>query len=148
MGSASQKLTWVISKEKQQSMDPSLMEVDWGGKSSPTTHQVDACSCKLTGRKLRVNHINKCMPSEVDWGAHEPYRKDTASLELIGEIMIQVFILWMDAYPLKLIGEPMIQVFSFTLSTLIMMQSQRISSPKNCVDDCHKGHLLPLAWIT
>ena len=28
---------------------PSLMEVDWGGKLSPTTHQVDTCSCKLTG---------------------------------------------------------------------------------------------------
>ena len=30
---------------------PSLMEVDWGAKLSPTTHQVDACSCKLTGEK-------------------------------------------------------------------------------------------------
>ena len=30
---------------------PRLMEVDWGGKLSPTTHQVDACSCKLTGEK-------------------------------------------------------------------------------------------------
>ena len=28
------------------------MLVDWGGK-------------------LRVNHINECIPSEVDWGAHE-----------------------------------------------------------------------------
>ena len=28
------------------------MQVDWGGK-------------------LRVNHINECMSSEVDWGAHE-----------------------------------------------------------------------------
>ena len=63
------------------------------------------------------------MSSEVDWGA------DTASLKLIGEIMIQLFTLWMDAYSLKLIGEPMIQVSSFTLCTLILMQSQRISSP-------------------
>ena len=44
--------------------------------------------------------------------------------------MIQLFTLWMDAYSLKLIGEPIIQVYSFTLCTLIMMQSQRISSPK------------------
>ena len=32
---------------------PSLMEVDWGGKLGPTTHQVDACSCKLTGEETQ-----------------------------------------------------------------------------------------------
>ena len=26
------------------------------------------------GGKLRVNHINECMPSEVDWGAHETHQ--------------------------------------------------------------------------
>ena len=31
------------------------MQVDWGGK-------------------LRVNHINDCMPYEVDWGAHETHQ--------------------------------------------------------------------------
>ena len=31
------------------------MQVDWGGK-------------------LRVNDINECMPSEVDWGAHETHQ--------------------------------------------------------------------------
>ena len=30
------------------------MQVDWGGK-------------------LRVNHINEFLPSEVDWGAHETH---------------------------------------------------------------------------
>ena len=30
------------------------MQVDWGGK-------------------LRVNHINECMCSEVDWGAQETH---------------------------------------------------------------------------
>ena len=29
----------------------SLMDVDWGGNIGPTTHQVDACSCKLTGEE-------------------------------------------------------------------------------------------------
>ena len=31
------------------------MQVDWGGK-------------------LRVNHINEYMPSEVDWGVHETHQ--------------------------------------------------------------------------
>ena len=31
------------------------MQVDWGGK-------------------LRVNHINECMPSKADWGAHETHQ--------------------------------------------------------------------------
>ena len=70
-------------------------------------------------------------------------KMDTASLKLIGEVMIQVFTLWMDACSLKLIGEPMIQVSSFTWCTLIMMQSQRIYSPKDCGEDYHKGHLPP-----
>ena len=26
------------------------------------------------GEKLRVNHINECMPSEIDWGAHETHK--------------------------------------------------------------------------
>ena len=57
---------------------PSLMEVDWGGKSGPTTHQVDACSCKLTGEEnSESTHINECMPSELDWGAHETHQKWT-----------------------------------------------------------------------
>ena len=51
----------------------------------------------------------------------KPIKMDTASLKLIGEIMTQVFTLWMDAYSLKLIREPMIQVSSFALCTLIMM---------------------------
>ena len=88
------------------------------------------------------------MPSEVDWEAHETHQLDTASLKLIGEIMIQPFTLWMDAYSLKLIGEPMIQVYSFILCTLIMMRSQRISSLKDCGEDYHKEHLPPLSWST
>ena len=56
----------------------------------------------------------------------KPNKMDRASLKLVGEIMIQLFTLWMDVYSLKFIGEPMIQVYSFTLCTLIMMLSQRI----------------------
>ena len=56
--------------------------------------------------------------------------------------MIRLLMLWMDEYSLKLIGKPMIQVSSF-LCTLIMMQSQRISSPKDCGENYHKQHLPP-----
>ena len=74
----------------------------------------------------------------------KPIKMDTASLKLIGELMIQLSTLSMDAYSLKLIGEPIIQVYSFTLCTLMMMQSQGISSPKDCGKDYHKEHLPPL----
>ena len=69
------------------------MQDDWGGK----------------------DHINEYMPSEVDWELTKPIKMDTASLKLLGEIMIQLFTLWMDAYSLKLIGEPMNLVYSFSL---------------------------------
>ena len=94
------------------------MEVDWGGNIDPN---YASSGCMLMqvdwGGKLRVNHIYEYMLSEVDWGAHETQNMDTASLKLIGEIMIQPFTLWMDAYSLKLIGA-MSQVYSFTLCTL------------------------------
>ena len=56
--------------------------------------------------------IHKYRPSisEVDWGAHETIKMDTASLKLIRELMIQVFALWTNACSLKLIRELMIQV--------------------------------------
>ena len=54
---------------------PSLMEVDWGGSIDPN---YTSSGCMLMqfdwGRELRVNHINECMPSEVDWGAHETHQ--------------------------------------------------------------------------
>ena len=86
---------------------PSLMEVDWGGKIKPN---YTSSGCILMhvdwGGKLRVNHINECMLSEIDWGAHETIKMDAASLKLIGELMIQLFMLWMDTCSLKLIGSP------------------------------------------
>ena len=128
---------------------PSLMEVDWRGNMEP---KYTSSGCMLMqfdwGGKLRVNHINKCVPSEVDGELMKPIKMDTASLKLIWEVVIQVFTLWMDACSLKLIGEPMIQVFSITMCTLIMMQSQRISSPKNCGKDYIKGLLPTLSWST
>ena len=128
---------------------PRLMEVDWGGKIKPN---YTSSGCLLIqvdwGGKLKVNHINECMPSEVDWELMKPIKMDTASLKLIGEVMIPVFTISMDACSLKLIGKPMIQVSSFTWCTLIMMQSKRISSPKDCGEDYHKGHLPPLSWST
>ena len=122
------------------------MEVDWGGKIKPN---YTSRGCMLMqvdrGGKLRVNHINECMPSEVDWGAHDTHQN--------GHSITKVDWGGHDPtlYPacsLKLIGEPMIQVSSFTLCTLIMMQSQRISSPKDWGEDYHKRHLPPLSWST
>ena len=49
MDSASQKLTSVISKEKQQNMDPASWKLTGEETLISTTYQVDACSCKLTG---------------------------------------------------------------------------------------------------
>ena len=127
MDSASQKMTCVISKQHNKNKDPA----SWRGKLEPN---YTSSGCMLIqvdwGGKLRVNHINECMPSEVDWGAHETHQMDTASLKMIGEVMIQVFTLWMDACSLKLIGEPMIQVSSFTLCSLIMMQTKGFLHPR------------------
>ena len=49
MDSASQKLTGVISREKQQNMNLASWKLTAEEKLSPTTHQVDAGSWKLTG---------------------------------------------------------------------------------------------------
>ena len=57
MDSAPQKLTWLISKEKQQNMDQAMWKLTGEEKSSPTTHQADACSCKLTGEKIHVEYV-------------------------------------------------------------------------------------------
>ena len=65
MGSDSQKLTWLISKEKQQNIDPASCKLMGEKTPSTTTHQVDTC--------FRVNHINEFMPSEIDYGAHETH---------------------------------------------------------------------------
>ena len=61
MDATSQKLTGVISKENQQNMNLASWKLTGEEKLGPTTHQVG---------KLRVKHINECMLSEVDWGAH------------------------------------------------------------------------------
>ena len=102
------------------------MQVDWGGK-------------------LRVNHIMNVCPLRLIGELMKPIKMDTAS---VGEVMIQVFTLWIDACSLKLIGEPMIQSSSFTLCTLIMMQSQRISLPKDCGEDYHKLDKLKMHFPT
>ena len=125
------------------------MEVDWGGKIKPN---YASSGCMLmqvdSGGKLRVNHINECMPSEVDWGALETHQN--------GHSIIKVD--WGDHDPSlyavdqcmlsEVDWEPMIQVSSFTLCTLIMMQSQRISSPRivrrtTTKDTFHPSHGVP-----
>ena len=54
---------------------PSLMEVHCGGKIEPN---YTSSGCMLMqvdwGGKLGVNDINECMPSEIDWGAHETHQ--------------------------------------------------------------------------
>ena len=52
MDSASQKLNGMISKEKQQNMDPVSCKLTGEEKSSPTTQQGNPCR-------------------EVDWGPHD-----------------------------------------------------------------------------
>ena len=52
---------------------PSLMEVDWGGKLKPN-YTSSGCMLVDWGGKLQVNDIDECMPSEVDWGAHETHQ--------------------------------------------------------------------------
>ena len=73
----------------------SLMEVDWGGNIEPNyTSSGWMIMHADWGGKLRVNHINECMPSEVDCGAYENHQNGhTASLSLIGEVMIQLLTL-------------------------------------------------------
>ena len=54
---------------------PCLMEVDWGGKIQPNYTSSGCILMQVDwGGKLRVNHINECMTSEVDWGAHETHQ--------------------------------------------------------------------------
>ena len=61
---------------QQQNMHPASWKLTGEERliSISTTHEVDACSCKLTGGKLRVNHIYECMSSEVDWVALETHQ--------------------------------------------------------------------------
>ena len=85
------------------------------------------------------------MPSEVDWGAHETHPNGHSITKVDWGGHASTLYPVMDACSLKLIWEPMIQVSSFTLCTLIMMQSQRIYSPRDCGEDYHKGqsHRVP-----
>ena len=108
MDSASQKLTGVTSKEKQQNMDLASLKLTGEEKSSPTTHRVDACSWKLTGeensestiqvnvfslrliRELTKPHPNRHSITEVDWRGHDPSLLDACSLKWIGELITPV----------------------------------------------------------
>ena len=54
---------------------PSLMEVDWGRNIDPNYTSTGCMLMQVVwGGKLRVNHINEYMPSEIDWGAHETHQ--------------------------------------------------------------------------
>ena len=88
--------------------------------------------------------MNVC-PLRLIGSLMKPIKMDTASLKLIGELMIQLSTLSIYAYSLKLIREPIIQVYSFNLCTLMMMQTKGISSRKDCGKDYHKEHLPPLS---
>ena len=84
---------------QQQNMDPASWKLTWEETLIPTTHQVDAYSCKLTGEENSEStiYVNIC-PLRLIGELMKPIKMDTASLKLIGEIMIQLFTLWMDAY--------------------------------------------------
>ena len=90
------------------------------------TLNMDSASQKLTGvdhKRETAEHGPSLM--EVDWrGGIKPNHTTCECISL------------------KLIGE--IQVSSFISSTLNMIESQRTSSPKDCWEDYHIEHLLPL----
>ena len=85
------------------------------------------------------------MPSEVDWGAQVTHQNghsitkvdwgdhDTSLYPMDGCMLSEVDWGAQDSS------------FSFTLCTLILMQSQSISSLKDCGEDYHKGNLPPLS---
>ena len=124
----------------------SRKEVDWGGNIDPIYTSSRSMLMEVDwGGKLRVNHIHECMTCKSDWGAHETHQNEHSTTRVHWEIRTQSYILWMNTASLKLIGEPMIQVTCFTLCILILMQSQKISSPKSCGENYHKRHLPPLS---
>ena len=95
------------------------MKVDWGGKIIVNS---------MVNWGVHETHQTEHSTTRVHWGDHDPTLNpmiNTASLKLIGELMIQVS--------------------SFALCALILKQSQKISLPKSCGDDYHKGHLPPLS---
>ena len=116
------------------------MEVVWGGNIDPN-HTSSGCMLIQVdwGGIPRVNHIKECMPSKVDWGAHETHQYGH-SIHNVDWGDYDPSLYPMDGCMLSEVdwGGPMIQVYSFTLCTLIMMQSQRTSSPKDYGEDYHK----------
>ena len=111
MDSTSQTLTGVMSTEKQQNTDPVSWTLSGDEKSSPTTHQVDTYSWKLTGEgnSLSTIQVNVCR-WEVDWAAHQDHQNGHSITEGDWGGHDPSHILWMDACSLKLIGKVMIQV--------------------------------------
>ena len=66
------EVDWSDLKRQSTKHEPSLMEVDWGGKVEPNDTSSGCMLMQLDwGGKLRVDHINECMLSEVDWGPHD-----------------------------------------------------------------------------
>ena len=128
---------------------PSLMEVDWGETFEPN---YTSCGCMLMqvdwGGKLRVNHINECMPSEVGWGGHETHQN--------GPSITKVDWGGHDPIPYPMDGCMLSEddwgahdsSFFLYLMHIDHDAKPRISSPKNCGEDYHKGHLPPLSWST
>ena len=105
------------------------MQVDWVGK-------------------LRVNHINECMPSEVDWGAHETHQN--------GHSIAKVD--WGDydptLYPMDgcILSEVDWGAHDSSLF-LYLVHIDHDVKPKDfftqeCREDYHKEHLAPLSWST
>ena len=104
------------------------MQVDWGGK-------------------LIVNHINECMASEVDWGAHETHQN--------GHSITKVD--WGDHDP------SLYPTDGFMLSEvdwgahdssffLYLVHIDPDTKPKDFFKDYgeeyHKGYPLPISWST
>ena len=116
-----------------------LMEVDWGGNLKLN---YTSCGCMLMevdwGGKLMINsmvdqgthgtHPNGHNIYEVDWGGHGSSSNHMTEFSLS-----------------KVDWGAHDSSYFLTLCTLILMQSQKISSPKSCWEDYHKAHLPPLS---
>ena len=85
------------------------------------------------GAKLRVNHINECMPPEVDWGAHETHQNGYSITKVTMDGCMLSEVDW-GTHDSR---------FCLSLVHIHHDVSQMISSPNDCGEDYHKGHLPP-----
>ena len=125
------------------------MEVDWGGQIDLNYTQSRCMLMQVDCRgKLRVNRINECMSSEVDWGAHETHQ-NRHSITKVDWGGYDPTLYPMDGCILSEIdwGAHDSSIF------LYLVHLDHDAKPKDffikdCGEDYHKEHLPPLSWST